>query len=239
MKVITTVHKAGFDQYGYRWIESLKNWPVNAEFVMYAEGFMPNDALSVCETFDAKPTDGVRRLQAFKEKHKAFTAPSWRHDIVRFSNKVFAAYDALYDYDGIGVWLDADCVTYNPIPQGYIEEQLGDAYFAHFYRPGHYTETGMWIVDCRHTAHKAFFDTWIGWFETGAFTQLDEWHDCTTLDATLRLMRDEITTRNLSGEYGNLMHPMAKADISRFVDHCKGPRKGTGMSPENVHRAAA
>ena len=231
MKVVTTVHKAGFDQYGYRWIESVNNWPA-ADFVMYAEGF----------TTDAVPcvkTEDVARLAAFKAKHKAFTAPSWRHDIVRFSNKVFAAYDALYDYDGIGVWLDADCVTYRPIPPGYIEKQLGGAYFAHFARPGHYTETGMWIVDCRHTAHKAFFDTWIGWFETGAFTQLDEWHDCTTLDATLRLMRDEITTRNLSGEYGNLMHPMTKADISRFVDHCKGPRKGTGMSPENVHRAAA
>ena len=231
MRVVTTVHKAGFDVYGHRWIESIPNWP-EAEFVMYAEGFTTEKVRCV-------RTEDVPRLTGFKAKHKAYAAPDWRHDIVRFSNKVFAAYHALYDYDGIGVWLDADCVTYNPIPSGYIEEQLGDAYFAHFYRPGHYTETGMWIVDCRHPAHKAFFDTWIGWFETGAFTQLDEWHDCTTLDATLKLMRKDITTRNLSGEYGNIMHPMAKADISRFVDHCKGPRKGTGMSPENVHRAAA
>jgi hypothetical protein len=230
MRVVTTVHKAGFDVYGHRWVESIKNW-TKAEFVMYAEGFTTPDVRCV-------RTEDVPRLQTFKDKHKAYAAPSWRHDIVRFSNKVFAAYDALYDYDGIGVWLDADCVTYQPIPEGYIEEQLGDAYVAHFARPGHYTETGMWIVDCRHPAHKAFLDTWIGWFETGAFTQLEEWHDCTTLDATLRLMRHDITTRDLSGDFGGKMHPMAYADISRYVDHCKGPRKGLGVSPENTRRSA-
>jgi hypothetical protein len=228
MRVVTTVHKAGFDVYGHRWLESMPNWP-DAEFVMYAEGFK-TDAVRCVDV------DDVPRLKAFKAQHVAFKPPSWRYDIVRFSNKVFAAYDALYDYDGIGVWLDADCVTYNPIPAGYIEEQLGDAYLAHFRREGHYTETGMWLMNCAHPKHKGFMDRWLEWFESGAFKHLAEWHDCTTLDKTIKITG--APTRSLSGAYEGVMHPMAKADIARFVDHCKGGRKALGISPENKLRSA-
>lgn len=227
MKVVTTVHKAGFEVYGHRWIESIKNWPA-AEFLMYAEGFDP-------EGVAFKRTENVPRLDAFKSAHKRYAPPNWRMDIVRFSNKVFAAYDAFYDYDGIGVWLDADAVTYKPIPAGYIESQLQGAYLAHFRRAGHYTETGMWIMDCSHPKHREFLDTWIGWFESGGFTALPEWHDCTTLDATIKMTK--VHTRSLSGAFELDMHPMAKAEISQYIDHCKGPRKEAGMSPENQHRA--
>lgn len=204
----------------------MKNWP-EAEFVMYAEGFK-TDAVRCVDV------DDLPRLKAFKAQYAAFKAPNWRYDIVRFSNKVFAAYDALYDYDGIGVWLDADCVTYNPIPPGYIAEQLGDAYLAHFKRDGHYTETGLWFMNCAHPMHKRFMDRWLEWFESGAFKHLSEWHDCTTLDKTIKITG--VPTRSLSGEHEGSMHPMAKADISRFVDHCKGARKELGISPENTHR---
>lgn len=224
MRIVTTVHKAGFEQYGHRWIESMPNWP-DAEFVMYAEGF----------TTDAVPcvrTEDVCRLASFKAKYANYRPPSWRFDSVRFSNKVFAAYDALYDYRGIGVWLDADCVTYKPIPPGYIEEQLGDAYLAHFRRTGHYTETGMWIMNCAHPMHRDFMDRWLAWFESGTFRKLQEWHDCTTLDATIKIMG--VPTKSLSGAYENDMNPMAKADMSRFVMHMKGPRKTMEVDPDNT-----
>lgn len=229
MKVVTTVHKAGFEQYGHRWIESVRHWP-KADFVMYAEGFEPD--------FPHKRCEEVERLEAFKAKHADYIAPSWRYDIKRFSNKVFAAYDALYDHDGIGVWLDADCVTFKDIPDGFIEGLLDGAYLAHFDRPGHYTETGLWVMDCRHPEHKAFLDTWVDWFESGAFKQLHEWHDCTTLDATIRMFKRDgrIKTKSLSGEHGKGMHPMAKAATSQYIDHCKGPRKNLGFSPENEWR---
>lgn len=231
MKVVTTCHKAGFDQYGHRWLESIKNWPAGTRFEFYAEGL---EAESLAHSFLAMP----ERCNAFKEAHKNYKAPSWRYDIVRFSNKVFAAYDAFYDYDGIGVWLDADAVTYKPIPEGYVQEQLGGAFFAHFKRADWYTETGLWIMDCSHPEKKAFLDTWVNWFESGAFKTLHEWHDCTTLDATLKLFLKDgrITTKSLSGEFERVMHPMAKADFAKYVDHCKGNRKALGHSPENTYR---
>lgn len=255
MKVVTTVHKAGLEQYGFRWFESMKNWPENTEFRAYVEGFPDKDAAAqaVVKSCMDHPlfkgiglgrgpwpelpltvprTEDVPRLEAFKQRYSTYKAPDWRHDIVRFSNKVFAAYDALYDHDGIGVWLDADVVTDKPIPAGYVEDQLGDAYLAHFDRPGHYTETGLWLMNCAHPKHREFLDLWVRWFEEDAFTRFDEWHDCTTLDATIRLTG--VPTKSLSGRYGNLMHPMAKADFSRYLDHCKGARKVAGSSPERV-----
>lgn len=243
MRVVTTVHKAGFEQYGHRWVQSIRNVPAD-EFVIYMEGFADRENASYAAAkytknhpsypsvpLIVKTTESTARLKAFKEAHAWFIAPSWRYDIVRFSNKVFAAYDALYDYDGIGVWLDADAVTFNPIPRGYIEAQLEGVYLAHFKRDGWYTETGMWVMDCSKPGHKAFLDKWVEWFESGSFVKLHEWHDCTTLDATIR--QTGVKTRSLSGEFSKDMHPMAKADIGRYIDHCKGPRKIAGFSPEN------
>lgn len=229
MKVVTTMHKAGLDEYGHRWIEGLKKWP-KADFCLYAEGFD-------CEKVPTVRVETLERLNAFKDKHRHYKAPNWRFDIVRFSHKVFAAYDAFRHHDGLCVWTDADVVTHKKIPSGYIESLLpkGD-YIAHFGRAGHYTETGFWIVDGRHPEHGAFFDTWIEWFESGAFTQLHEWHDCTTLDATLRLFKDKVRAHNLSGDYAKVMHPMAKVELAKYLDHCKGARKATGVSPENPHR---
>jgi hypothetical protein len=32
------------------------------------------------------------------------------------------------------------------------------------------------------------------------------------------------------------MHPQALSEIGKYIDHCKGPRKEDGVSPENPHR---
>jgi hypothetical protein len=244
MKVITTCSDAGFEQYGRRWIDSIENWPSAAEFVIYGEGTDIPDYLERMSdlghglgnlTHNFMPP----RCDAFKAKYQDYKPPSWRFDVVKFCNKVFAAYDALYNHDGLGVWLDADAVTYRQIPEGYIESLLPEGcYLAHFKRH-HYTETGFWLVDCRHPEHKAFFDYWIGLFESGKFQQLPEWHDCTTLDATIRAFKGRAKTHSLSGEFEGDMHPMSKVDLAKYIDHCKGPRKDLGYSPENVHREAA
>jgi hypothetical protein len=134
MRVVSCCSVAGYAQYGHRWDDGKSYWH-NAEFKM--EG----DWIS-------------GRLQEFKAKYKDYVAPDWRYDIVKFSHKVFAAYEHFYDYDGIGVWLDADCVTYRDIPEGYIESLLGDGYMALLKRKGYHTETGFWIVDCRHFAKE-------------------------------------------------------------------------------------
>lgn len=234
MRVVTTCHRAGLKQYGHRWLESRQNWPEGTDFQFYTEGFKVD-----CP---GKDILDLHDFTEWKKRYAHYVPPAWRWDVVKFAHKVFAAYDALRDYDGIGVWLDADCVTYAPIPSGLVEAQVSDAYIAHYARTGHYTETGMWIVDCRHPQHKDFFAFWLNLFHSGNFTRLPEWHDCTTLDATIRrfVAKGLITTKNLSGEFHKDMHPQAKAEpFCRFIDHTKGMRKAKGYSLENPHRKAA
>lgn len=233
MKVITTVHKAGFDQYGQRFLDGLKLWPEH-EFVMYAEGFDPPVAF--------KRNESLVRLESLKQKYANYKALDWRWDVLRFANKVYAAYDAFYDHEGLGVYVDCDCVTYQQIPEGYIESMLPDAfYLGMFKRSGMYSETGFWVVDCSHPNHKHFMDEWLKVYETGLFKELAQWHDCETMDLTVRRFEKAglIKTISLSQGFEKDMHPMAKADLGRYIDHCKGARKTAGFSPENEHRKAA
>lgn len=159
--------------------------------------------------------------------------------MVKFAHKVFAAHDALYDFDGIGVWVDADCVTYAEIPKGLIEKQVEDAYLACYQRTGMYTETGLWIMDCAHAEHWAFLDFWKDIYLSDKFKSLPQWHDCLTLDATIRRFGSRINVNNLSGAHHKAMHPQALSELGKYIDHCKGPRKAAGLSPENKHRKAA
>jgi hypothetical protein len=237
MKVVTTCNKLGFDTYGYRILDSWKFWPRDAELTFFTEGFAVDRPGIV-----ARPIDQIQDLTRFKQRYRNYEAVGYMYDVVRFAHKVFAAIEALYDYDGIGVWLDADCVTFKEIPQGFIESQIPHGhYMAMFKRNGLYTETGFWIVDCRHEQHKAFMDTWAEWYRSDAFKGLEAWTDCHTLDATVRKFEKAglIKTHSLSGQYANAEHPMSFSELGQHIDHCKGQRKIDGKSPENKFREAA
>lgn len=249
MRVVTTCHKEGLEEYGQRWLDGRKFWPKGTEFHWYTEGYelplQPDEQQSV----EVLGTDGgsliVRKdfstlpdFVAWKARHKNFVPPDWRFDVVKFSHKVFAAIDALEDYDGIGVWLDADCVTFRDIPEDLLPRLLGDAYIAHFGRTGMYTETGFWMVNCAHPAHKDFLAFMREVYLTDSYVALQQWHDCLVLDAAIRRFVKEgrITATNLSGSHEKEMHPQALTELGGYFDHCKGPRKRRGVSGENRQR---
>lgn len=225
IRVVTTCHKAGLDQYAHRWLESRKNWP-KADFQFYTEGFEVD-----CP---GKDFSEIADFERWKGSHKGYISPSWEWDVVRYAHKVFAAVDALKDFDGIGVWLDADCVTFKKIPKGLIESQVEGVYMACYQRTGVHTETGLWIVDCSHPIHKDFMEVFRAWYLTNEFKKLPMWTDCHVLDATIRQLKPPI--RNLSGEHHLNMHPQALSDLGKYIDHCKGGRKKEGRSPENKAR---
>jgi hypothetical protein len=229
IRVVTTCNKQGLEDYGHRWLEGRKHWPKGTDFQFYTEDFSVD-----CP---GKDFSELAEFSQWKRRHSRYRAPSWKWNVVAYAHKVFAACDALYDHDGIGVWLDADCVTYAEIPQGLIEKQVEGVYLAHYARTGLYTETGMWIMDCSYSGHKAFLDRWREWYLKDKFKTLPQWHDCFTLDATIRQL--QVPTFNLSGEHAKAMHPMALTEFGKYIDHCKGPRKALGRSPENKFREAA
>lgn len=222
MRVVTTVHKAGMQEYGWKWLDSRKNW--KAEFLMYPEGFDVE--------LPGKDVSEIPELAAFKRKHSGYRSPDWRFDVVRFANKAFAAYDAFRDYKGIGVWLDADCVTFKKVPKALIEKQVEGAYVACFQRVGMHTETGLWIVDCSHPKHAQFMDTFRDWYVSGKFKQFSTgWHDCIGFDYAIKAVG--VPVKNLSGEFSRAGHPQALSEFGKYIDHQKGERKRLERSPEN------
>jgi hypothetical protein len=233
MRVVTTCSKEGFDAYGHRVLSGWKHWPKSAELWFYADGFKIPETPGVVQC----DTSELWGLQAFKEKYKNYVAPNYLFDVVRFSHKVYAAAGALAGNNGLGIWLDADCVTLQNIPDGYLEGLIGDHYIALFKRKGMYSETGFWMINCDHPQHAEFIDIWLDWYEKDSFRSLSNWTDCETLDATVRLFekRGTITSVSLSGEFEKHHHPLSFVDLGKYIDHCKGPRKELGYSPENLN----
>lgn len=230
MRVVSTAPKHALETYLPKWLEARKNWPRGTEFKFYREGFDVD-----CP---GKDLSEIPELQAFKRRHQGFVSPDWRFDVVRFANIAFAVYDGLYDYDGIGLRLDADAVTYKKIPKGLIEKQLGDAYLACYQRAGAYTETGLFIVNCAHPKHKEFMDTFRDWYLSDKFKKFNTgWHDCIAFDYAIKLTGVPVV--NLSGEFSKLAHPQAASELGRYIDHQKGARKALDRSPENKFRKAA
>jgi hypothetical protein len=219
MRIVSTVHKAGWDAYGEAWDQSVfKHWPTD-DVILYTEGFG-----TITAGAKQRAIELVERALAFKEKHKHYRPVLWQWDIVRWSNKVFASYDALYDYEGLGVWLDCDTVTKKPITEDFIRSLLpAGKYMACFHRVGMPTETGFVIRDCSHPIHKPFMDLWVQWLETGQFKTLSQWCDASTMDATIKITK--APTVSLSGPYEKELSPMDLAPLSQYIEHKKGSRK--------------
>lgn len=231
-KIVTTCHLAGWEEYGQKCLNGLKYWPEDAEIVWYTEGFdLPKN----------KRVRGIRNetlplLQGFKERHKSYVWPDWRYDVVRFCNKIYAVHDALYNHDGLGVWMDADIVANKRMPKGYLESLLPeDCYIALFQRDGMHSECGLWLVNGQHSMHKPFMNAILDMYEKDNFKKAHEWHDSVLMDVVVRAFeRDGLfKSHNLSGQHKDKEHPMAVHDIAKYVDHLKGPsRKHLGRSPE-------
>ncbi len=230
MRVVTTCHKAGWEQYGLKCFDGMRYWPT-IDLRWYTEGFdLPRDRGTGIRN------ETLPKLTAFKARHADYLAPDWRYDVVRFANKIYAVHDALYDHRGLGVWMDADIIASKSLPKGYIESLLPTGcYLALFQRDGSHSECGLWVVDCDHPQHKAFLDHLLHWYEKDAYKEAHEWHDSALMDLTVRAFVREglIDVHNLSGVNSKEPHPMAKHPCARYFDHLKGPdRKRLGYSPE-------
>ncbi len=230
MRVVTTCHEAGWEQYGHRCHAGLIYWPTD-DICWYTENFtLPLGSARAIRN------ESLPKLQAFKARWANYLPPDWRYNVCRFANKVYAVHDALYDYDGIGVWMDADIIAREQLPQGYIESLLpNECYIAMFQRDGWHSECGLWVVDCSHPEHKRFMDNLLDWYESDRFRDAHEWHDSVLMDATVRAFERDglIKSHNLSGPHSKSEHPMAKHPLAKYLDHLKGPdRKAMGRSPE-------
>jgi hypothetical protein len=249
MRVITTAHEEGYRQYGQGWLDSRKYWPAGTEFYWYTEGYaLPYqpDEMQMIEQVGVGKIDGfierndlnfLTYFRQWKERHKDDPTPDWKHSAVKFSHKIFAMIEATKNYKGIAVWLDADCITYQKIPAGMIEDYVFESYIAHYWRPARWTETGFWVINCAHPVHKEFMEFMAWVYLEDKYQKLYHWTDCYVLDNAIDrfITQGKMTAYNLSGDQTLVGHPMAHSDLGQYIDHRKGGRKAFEASPENAH----
>jgi hypothetical protein len=236
MHYVTTCNRDGFQLYGDKFLSGWGHFPQDASLTWYTEGF----DLPQMDRLTAIDNTTLADLQAFKAKFAFYRPPYYLWDVVRFSHKIYAVYDAMRNRTGLAAWIDADMVPFADIPEGWAEGLLnkGD-YIALFRRRGFYSECGFWVVDCDHPQHGPFMDALKSAYDDASFKGLQEWHDSYIMDVVVRQFERAglITVTNLSGDHVNEEHPMAKHEMSKWLDHLKGPtRKKLGVSPENEHR---
>lgn len=245
--VVTTFHKAGYDSYGKRMIETfLNNWPQEVQLYVYAEGFIPDlrapnlhvfdesaDLKHFVNTWKSVPKangdiSGVPRLAARKDSHKPF---KW--DAVRFSHKVFAIFECakLCNADVL-FWMDADTVCHSPIDLETIERLVPlNSDLCYLGREGKYSECGLYAMNLTTGPTLQFLKNFENYYkdaESCIFT-LDEWHDSFVFDAvrkTVNLREHNWSAGIIKGEG----HPLINSEWGAYLDHLKGDRKQYGKS---------
>jgi hypothetical protein len=239
IRVITSFSEALYRQYAHRLLESFRNWPSvpleEWKLIVYSEDMPAKEGMKI-EFRDLNFPD----LVSFKEKYPQ-TNGDYTRDPSRFAHKVWAMVEGSKDAENLVFWMDADCVIHRRPSVEFLNRLIPRAsYMGCFQRPGSYTETGFWGVRADHPYHQKFMQAFKDVYLSGRIFTFPQWHDCYALDyvrSTFEMsgfIKTVNFTQTLRGK-GN--HPIARSQLGRYIDHCKGSRKDLGYSPENKWHA--
>lgn len=257
--VITSFHAAGMTAYGQRMIDAFdRHWPTSVNLIVYAEDCVPQIPSARVQVRDLHSSSPD--LVAFKIKHRdnpvangmmakdtnvPFKDNAFKWDAVRFSNKVFSVIHACAtDPTDWVIWLDADTVTFDRVPDTFLSEICEGKAMACYLgrREKYHSECGWVAYNCRHPDLHSFMDRWQDLYVTGDIFNLREYHDSFVFDV---LRKDFQVLRrthfhNLSPELPGKGpgHPFIASRLGLYMDHMKGSkRKALGHSlPDDCQR---
>jgi hypothetical protein len=135
---------AGYREYGHNFIKSFdKYWPSNIDLIVYTEQSVSMPRGSCRSLWDCEGArdfqnrhgdDGRRRgtlpIHGWRQKdHKE--GYSWRFDAAKFYKQCLIPYDVSkqLSQDDILVWLDADVITFDNLPESFIPDTGRRSYF--------------------------------------------------------------------------------------------------------------
>jgi hypothetical protein len=250
ISVVTTFHKAGYDTYGKRMIETfLKNWPSEVTLYVYAEDCLvtesaPNlivkdliESSSELKSFktiwkDVPKANGDVSNDPVRSQRKD-SGKGFKWDAVRFAHKVYSIFACAQECDSdMLLWMDADTICHSPITILDLERLCpADRDICFLGRRGKYTECGLYALNLQKPAAQLFLSRFQQYYddaENGIFT-LEEWHDSYVFDAvrkTVAMNELDWSSHLISGEG----HPLINSDWGAWLDHLKGDRKSLGRS---------
>jgi hypothetical protein len=250
--IVTTFHEPGLQKYAQRMIDTFdRYWPQDVKLRAYAEDcdpMSPSDRIEIFDLHECCPS-----LVEFKQRHRdnpvangevmkdtgvPYKDNHFKWDAVRFSNKVFAVIHAsLSTNTDWMIWLDADTLTFDHIPPGFLDSICDPAAMACYLgrREKYHSECGWVAYNLRHPDITQFMQDWKDLYVNDTIFDLREYHDSFVFDVLRRRYSDRGTRfHNLTPVQPNEKgpgHPFIASPLGRYMDHLKGDtRKDMGKS---------
>ena len=249
--VVTTWGPQHWDHHAKRSVQSIiDQWPADVQKYFYPDDITqqisaPNTNYYTLTNEQPTFVDFKARASVDEEvKQKMGVAKnSYEFDVVRFAHKVFSVIDASEKCttDQL-VWLDADTVTYKPIPIDWLNHIAPQDSFTTFIgRPKKgYSECGFVSYNIASPHAKEFFNRWRDYYEKDLYKNLNAYTDCHTYDAVRTQMKQEgkIKDNDLNDGrylgYRGSKHPFVNSELGDYMDHLKGDRKDIQSSVEDM-----
>lgn len=258
--VVTTFNHRGLKNYAQNFLDSFsENVDKRIKLLVYAEDCVPeNPDPKQVTIFDAKKE--LIKLQKFKstwnnvpqangicpwpERRKKDHHKKFKWDAVRFSNKVYAVFDAATKTKDWLVWMDADTVVHSKWSYEEFKECLPNTSWITYVGRGRsaqsWPECGFYGLNLNNAVCQEFLEEFESYYEqakTKMFV-LEEWHDSYIFGLVLNNFKK--TSPNvidytaelelLGAKTGGGGHPLINSKLGKWIDHLKGDRKSHGKS---------
>lgn len=258
--VVTTFHKEGMDLYGQRFIASFaERVDKRIKLVVYAEDCYPSnpdpDQITILDQKEVLPKlvdfkarwKGVPKANGIPPEEIKRRRKDWNKEFkwhaVRFSNKVYAVFDACAKRMGTWVvWMDADSFIHSDWSYNNFKQLLPNDKYITYVGRGRGSQTwpecGFYGINLNHPVAHSFVEDFEKMYEdadNGIFT-LEEWHDSYVFGELLKKYKD-FPSHDYSAEMylkeaktGGGGHPLINTELGKYMDHMKGDRKKDGRS---------
>ena len=163
MNVVTSFHKAGFEVYGRKFLETFKKyWPSSVNLTIYFE-----DEHDRNPNFKWEPISSVEFLDEYMAKLRFPLFHGIQGDKyninwdARMARKSFIQMHSMRKFKGKVAWLDSDVITHEPVPENFLDTVLPDDKFcAYLGRDGWmYTESGFLAFNASHPIAQKYWLT--------------------------------------------------------------------------------
>lgn len=162
---------------------------------------------------------------------------SWRFDALKFFKQCLIPYNVSCELvqNSVLVWLDADVVTFDYVPEDFIDKLLDGADLAYLGRGTYHSEIGFWAIRITK-AGRGMLRELADLYVTDAILKLGEHHSAFAFDyARKRAQENGLRAKNLTPGGGG--HCWIESPLSAYMDHLKGPRrKALGRTPKGERK---
>jgi hypothetical protein len=257
ISVVTSCSAKGWSEYGKRFVQTfLQHWPAEVDLYLVTED-LPESAVTsrswlrpfqvyhlwrsseAANSFHLRHKDNLRaqglesvpRQAAVRHKKRVKDGYDFRLDAYKFSKKVFAI-ELVAKLVGEGrlFWVDADVVTFAPVPIDALHRLLpADKSLSCLDRGEYHSECGFVGYNLDRPDTLKFIQGFASLYAEDEVFGLDEWHDSWVFD----WLRHTLQVPTYSIPHLSRRNPVANSELSKFCDHHKGRRKEIGRSPKS------